>query len=199
MAAPRTLLDLAGALRDPPPLSDCALVVIDAQGEYAAGGKLPLEGMDAALAELSGLLARARQQGATIIHIAHRGRPGGLFDRDAAGGAILNAAAPQDGEAVVEKALPNAFAGTDLQARLASAGKPDLLLAGFMTHMCVSATARAALDLGLRVTVAGDAVASRALPDPMGGPAIPGTEISRVALAELGDRFALVVPAQSLR
>lgn len=199
MSQPRTLLELAGATREPPRLADCALVVIDAQGEYAADGRLPLEGMAPALRAIEGLLARARAAGATVIHIAHRGKAGGLFDRDAAGGAILPQAAPQPGEAVVEKGLPNAFAGTGLQALLAAAGKPDLVLAGFMTHMCVSATARAALDLGHRVTVAGDAVASRALPDPMGGAAIPGAEVSRVALAELADRFAMVVPAERLR
>ncbi|MBR0659660.1 isochorismatase family protein [Neoroseomonas oryzicola] len=199
MARPRTLLDLAGALRDPPRLADAALVVIDAQGEYGPEGRLPLEGMAEARAALAGLLARARAAGAVVIHIAHRGKAGGLFDRDAAGGAFLPDAAPLANEAVVEKGLPNAFAGTDLQALLTQAGKPDLVLAGFMTHMCVSATARAALDLGHRVTVAGDAVASRALPDPMGGADIPGAEISRIALAELADRFAMVVRAETLR
>lgn len=199
MARPRTLLDLAGALRDPPRLADAALVVIDAQGEYGPEGRLPLDGMAEARAALAGLLERARTAGAAVIHIAHRGKAGGLFDRDAAGGAFLPDAAPRPDEAVVEKGLPNAFAGTDLQALLKQAGKPELVLAGFMTHMCVSATARAALDLGHRVTVVGDAVASRALPDPMGGADIPGAEISRVALAELADRFAMVVRADSLR
>ncbi|MBR0649461.1 cysteine hydrolase [Roseomonas terrae] len=198
MAGPRTLLDLAGALRDPPRLADAALVVIDAQGEYGTAGKLPLDGMAASLVALSGLLARARETGATVIHVAHRGKAGGLFDRAAAGGAFLPEATPLAGEAVVEKGLPNAFAGTELQSLLATAGRPDLVIAGYMTHMCVSATVRAALDLGHRVTVAGDAVATRALPDPMGGAAIAGSEVSRIALAELADRFAMVVPAAAL-
>jgi nicotinamidase-related amidase len=63
--------------------------------------------------------------------------------------------------------------------------------------MCISATARAGLDLGWRVTVAGDACATRALPDPMGGAAIPGSEIHRIALAELADRFAVVAPVST--
>ena len=33
------------------------------------------------------------------------------------------------------------------------AGRNTLILAGFMTHMCISASARAALDLGYQTTV----------------------------------------------
>ena len=197
MTAPKTLLQLAGASTAPPPLAAAALVLVDAQGEYL-DGKLPLEGIAPSLERLAALLARARAAGATIIHVAHKGRPGGLFDRDASGGAILAAVAPRDGEAVVEKPLPNAFAGTDLDARLKAAGRKELVLAGYQTHMCVSSTARAALDLGYRVTVAGDACATRSLPDPMGEGAFAGAEIHRHALAELADRFAVVVPAAAL-
>jgi nicotinamidase-related amidase len=59
--------------------------------------------------------------------------------------------------------------------------------------MCVSATARAALDLGYRTTVIADACATRDLPDGSGG-IIDATTVHRVALAELADRFATVVP-----
>ena len=197
MTEPKTLLQMAGAPLSPPRLRDAALLVVDAQGEYR-DGKLPLDGIDAALDRVAELLARARAAGATVIHVAHRGRPGSLFDRDAAGGAILARAAAAPGEAVVEKGLPNAFAGTDLEARLTQAGRRDIVLAGFMTHMCVSSTARAALDFGYRVTVAADATATRTLPDPMGGAPVPATELQRAALAELADRFAIVVPAASI-
>jgi nicotinamidase-related amidase len=197
MTEPKTLLQMAGASLAPPRLSDAVLVVVDAQGEYREG-RLPLDGIDPSLAVLAGLLARARAAGAAVIHVAHKGRPGGLFDREAAGGAILPQAAPLADEPVVEKPLPNAFAGTDLAERLAAIGRKEIVLAGYQTHMCISSTARAALDLGYRVTVAGDACATRALPDAMGGAAIPGTEIHRNALAELADRFAVVVPAAAL-
>ena len=42
-----------------------------------------------------------------------------------------------------------------------------------MTNMCVSSTARAALDLGYKATVAADAAATRDLPDPMGASSPP--------------------------
>lgn len=193
MGEPKTLMQMAGAPQDPPRLGQSALVIIDAQGEYLHG-RLPLDGIEPALERLQALLARARAAGAAVIHVAHRGAAGGLFDRAAEGGAILPQAAPADGEPVVEKGLPNAFAGTDLKARLDAIGRKDLILAGFMTHMCVSSTARAALDLGFRTAVAADAAATRALPDPLGGPALDGAALHRAALAELADRFAVVAP-----
>lgn len=197
MSTPRTLLEMAGADLAPPRLADCVLLVIDAQGEYRTG-RLPLEGIEPSLAALAALLGRARRAGAAVIHVAHKGRPGGLFDRDGAGGAILAEVAPASGEAVVEKPLPNAFAGTDLAERLAAIGRRNLVVAGYQTHMCVSSTARAALDLGYRVTIPADACATRALPDPMGGEPLSGAAIHRHALAELADRFAIVVPAGTL-
>ncbi len=197
MSTPRTLLEMAGADLAPPRLADSVLLVIDAQGEYRTG-RLPLEGIEPSLVALSALLGRARAAGAAIIHVAHKGRTGGLFDRDAAGGAILAEVAPVSGEAVVEKPLPNAFAATDLAERLGTIGRKNLVIAGYQTHMCVSSTARAALDLGYRVTIPADACATRALPDPMGGAPLSGAAIHRHALAELADRFAIVVPASAL-
>ncbi|MXP62550.1 isochorismatase family protein [Roseomonas sp. M0104] len=193
---PPTLLGLAGVQPAPARLAEAVLVVIDAQEEYRSG-HLPLEGIAAASERLAALLARARAAGTPVIHVAHRGRAGGLLD-PAAGGAILEAARPEAGEAVIGKTLPNAFAGTDLQARIAATGRGKLLLAGFMTHMCVSSTARAALDLGLPATVAADATATRPLPDPLGGIRLPAAWVQRVALAALADRFAAVVPVEAV-
>ncbi len=194
--APKTLLELAGADLTPPRLGESCLVLIDLQNEYRAG-PLALPGADAAIASAAGLLARARQCGATIIHVAHKGKAGGLFDREAARGAIVDSLAPLANEPVIEKPLPNAFAGTDLQARLAAAGRKNVVLAGFMTHMCISSTARAALDLGYRTTVVSDACATRDLPDGHGG-AVAAALIHEVALVELSDRFAIITRSDGL-
>jgi len=190
-----TLLQLAGADLSFPKLGAASLVLIDLQNEYLAG-PLALSGADAAIANAARLLAAALNVGAKIFHVAHRGRPGGLFDRGAARGGILPALAPLPDEPVIEKELPNAFAGTDLKARLDAAGHKNIVLAGFMTHMCVSSTARAALDLGFRTTIAAAACATRDLPDGRGG-IIPAATIHDVALVELSDRFALIARDQA--
>lgn len=191
MTVAKTLLQLAGADLTPPKLGESCLVLIDMQNEYRAG-PLALPGADGAIANAARLLARAREVGAAVFHVAHRGRPGGLFDRSTDRGAIVASLAPLPGEPVIEKELPNAFAGTDLKERLAGTGRKNIVLAGFMTHMCVSSTARAALDLGFRVTVDADSCATRDLPDGRGG-TIPAATIHDVALVELSDRFAVIV------
>lgn len=196
MSSAKTLFQLAGADLTPPRLGDACLVLIDIQNEYLAG-PLALPDANAAIARASALLARARESGAAIIHIAHRGKPGSLFDRTADRGAIVAPLSPRAGEPVIEKELPNAFAGTDLKAQLDTTGRKELVLAGFMTHMCVSSTARAALDLGFRTTVDADSCATRDLPDGLGG-TLAARTIHEVALAELSDRFAIIARGNAL-
>jgi nicotinamidase-related amidase len=193
---PKTLLQLAGADLNPPGLHEACLVLIDIQNEYCAG-PLALPDAQPAIAAAARLLARARESGAAVFHVAHRGRAGGLFDREAARGAIVERLTPLDGEPVIEKTLPNSFAGTDLEARLAATGRKNIVLAGFMTHMCVSSTARAALDLGFRTTIDADSCATRDLPDGRGG-TLDARTIHEVALAELSDRFAIIARGNAL-
>jgi nicotinamidase-related amidase len=196
MTAPKTLLELSGADLNPPKLAESCLVLIDIQNEYRAG-PLALPDAEPAIALAAKLLARARNSGAAIFHIAHKGRAGSLFDRAADRGAIVTELAPLAGELVIEKELPNAFAGTDLQAQLAASGRKNIVLAGFMTHMCVSSTARAALDLGFRTTIDADSCATRDLPDGRGG-TLAARTIHEVALAELSDRFAIIARGDAL-
>lgn len=190
MTEAKTLLELAGADLTPAAVSDATLLLIDLQNEYKSG-PIAVRDAKAAIDTAARLLAAAREHGAPVIHIAHKGRPGSLFDREAERGRIVDELAPHDGEVVVEKTLPNAFAGTDLEARLDAAGRKDIVIAGFMTHMCVSSTARAALDHGYRVTVNASACGTRDLPDGRGG-VIPAATVHEVALVELSDRFAVI-------
>jgi nicotinamidase-related amidase len=186
----KTLLQMAGADLTPPKLADTALVVIDAQREYVDGA-LPLPGVAAALDHIEGLLAAARKAGAPVVHVRHKGRPGGLFDHDKTAYQAAPQAAEIAGEAVVDKALPNGFAGTGLKDVLDATGRKRLVLAGFMTHMCVSSTARAAIDLGFSSVVVADACATRDLPRPAGG-VIAAADLHDAELAALADRFAIV-------
>ena len=189
----KTLLQLAGATPTHSRLGASTLVLIDIQNEYF-DGPLKLTGVEAAAQAAAGLLIRARALGTPVIHVRHRGKPGGAFDPGGGGFPIAAAAAPAGDETVIDKVLPNAFAGTDLKATLDATGKRELVLAGFMTHMCVEATARSALDHGYKATVIAAATATRDLPDPVGGSGIPAAEVQRNALAALNDRFAVVVP-----
>jgi nicotinamidase-related amidase len=190
---PPSLLDIVNAPQTPSPLASSALVLIDAQEEYRRG-RLKLDGIELAIAEAARLLDLARRAGLPVFHIVQHARPGSpIFNPEGPMIEIFEALGPQPGERVVVKSLPNAFAKTDLHELIAGTGRRELIIAGFMTHMCVSATARAATDLGYRNTVIAHATATRDLPDPLGG-VIPAGTVKRAALAMLADRFAIVVP-----
>jgi len=193
MTLPKTLRDHAGIAWPPARFDDAVLLLIDHQREYTEG-KLRLHGIDAAAEAISRLLDAARKAGAPIVHVAQNGKAGGaLFDPEGPSVRFIGGLEPQGDEDTVVKSLPNAFAKTELDARLKATGRSNLIVAGFMTHMCVSATTRAAVDHGYRATVVAGATATRDLPDGNGG-VIDATTVHRVALAELGDRFATVVP-----
>lgn len=190
--APATLLQIVGIQVRPSTLAESALIIIDAQREYI-DGKLPLAGIGAAVHETELLLKRARQTGTPVIHVVHRAKPGSpLFDPVGPYVEIVPELKPRDGETVVAKSLPNAFAGTSLEALFAKTGRKRLIVAGFMTHMCLSATVRAALDLGYKTTVVEGATATRDLPDGAGG-IVSADAVQKAEIAALRDRFAAIV------
>lgn len=193
----KTLLQLAGADLTPPRLADTALVVVDAQREYV-DGRLPLHGVEAALANIAVLLAAAREAGAPVIHVRHKGQPGGLFGPDTTGYELALQAAALPGETVIDKGLPNSFAGTALKDALDATGRKRVVVMGFMTHMCVSSTTRAANEQGFGVVVPADATATRDLPTPRGDGVVPASALHEAALAALADRFAIVCKTAEL-
>lgn len=190
---PKTLLELAGVTPAPARLSQAIVVVIDAQQEYV-DGLLPLANVRPALDEIGRLLERARSLRTPVIHIVHHAKAGQVFAPGSPGVAITPSAAPAPGEQVLIKRLPNAFASTDLADCVHALHRPAIIVVGFMTHMCVEATTRAAIDLGLSATVIAGATATRDLPDPLTGETIAAADVQRNALAALADRFAAIVP-----
>lgn len=174
-----------------------ALLIIDAQQEYGADGALPLTGLDPALTAIADLQAAARGAEVPIVHVGHLGAAGSAFDPER-GGRFLEPSGPQGNETVVMKTMPNAFAGTNLAELLQGDGIDTVVVVGFMTHMCVSSTVRAALDLGLRSVVAADATATRDLPGADGGGVVSATALQTASLAGLADRFAAVTTTPTL-
>jgi len=192
---PQTLLQMAGVKSQAPRLSESVLIIIDAQREYV-DGKLRLNGIDASLKEASRLLNRARKAGIPIIHVVHKAKPGSaLFDPNGPYVEIAAPVAAKPGETIVTKTLPSSFANTNLDEVLTKTGRKNLIVIGYMTHMCVSTTVRAALDRGYKTTVVAKATATRDLPDIKGG-VIKAKTIQNASLAALADRFAVVVQGE---
>jgi nicotinamidase-related amidase len=187
-----TMLQMSGLAPTPATMADGVLLIVDAQREYT-DGLLPLNGVQAAVDALAVLLDKARSAKAPVIHVRHKG-PGKAFNPSSTGYEIVKQLAPRDGETVVDKGLPNAFAGTELARHLAGASRKNLIVGGFMTHMCISATVRSATDHGFMCTVAADTVATRDLPDATNGATISAEAVNKITLAALSDRFAWIVP-----
>ena len=144
-----TLRAASGLPADPPALGASTLIMIDCQNTYTRG-PLELDGVQAALDQAEELLDRARSAGIPIIHIQHDAGVGSPYDVREEIGAIVDRVAPRPGEPTVVKNYPNSFTGTELDTLLAQGPERPLLLAGFMTHMCVNSTARARSAWGTR-------------------------------------------------
>jgi nicotinamidase-related amidase len=195
MSTPTTLRNLVGLPPQPHRLGESALILIDCQNTYRRG-VMQLEGVEPALDEAARLLARARANGIPIFHIMHDAGPGTPYDVRAEIGHIADIVAPAPGEPVIVKNYPSSFEQTDLHERLQKIGAKNLILAGFMTHMCVNSTARAAFNRGYASTIVAGATATRALPGPSGN-VIAASTIHDTSLAAVADLFAVVAASQS--
>lgn len=191
MTEPTTLRALSGLPSSPPSLADSTLIMIDCQNTYVRG-VMELDGVAPALDEAAKLLQRARSAGIPIVHMQHDAGEGSPYDVRAEIGQIVEQVAPQGDEPVIVKHFPDSFVQTELDDRLKALSAQNLLLAGFMTHMCVNSTARGAFNLGYVPTVIASATATRALPGPSG--VVPSSALQAASLAAIADLFGVVVP-----
>lgn len=185
-----TLRNLVGLPKDPASLADSTLIMIDIQNTYTRG-VMELENVQPAIDQAAELLDRARSAGIPIVHIMHDAGAGSPYDVQAEIGQIVDRVAPRDGEAVIVKNFPNSFTATDLNDRLAPGS--NLILAGFMTHMCVNSTARGAFSLGHSPAVVAGTTATRSLPGVDGVP-VSAAALQATSLAAIQDLFGVVVP-----
>ncbi|MFF8370237.1 isochorismatase family protein [Streptomyces lydicus] len=190
-----TLRELNGLDRTPASLADATLILIDYQNTYTTG-VLELTGWESALDAAAALLARARKAGTKVIHVMNDGGTGSPYDIRAEIGRIHPRVAPVEGEPVVVKtAAPNAFVGTDLGEHLDAAGHKNVIIAGFMTNMCVTFTAEGAFLRGNQPTVVADACATRPLQTVVAD--VSAEQLHHSALATIADLYGVVVASEA--
>ncbi|HUQ24309.1 MAG TPA: cysteine hydrolase family protein [Burkholderiales bacterium] len=179
-------------------MADTALVIIDIQNDYFPGGAMELEGADAAGAKAALALKSFREKKLPVFHVRHLStRPGSTFFLPGTKGAEIHAAVrPQANETVVEKNFPNSFRATGLRETLEKQQIKNLVVAGMMTHMCVDASVRHAADLGYKITLLGDACATRA--QKIGGETVPARQVHLAFLAALNGFYAKVIDSHEL-
>jgi nicotinamidase-related amidase len=181
-------------------MDNTALIVIDAQLEYFAPlGKVVLPGGPQAVARIARALQWARGRGVPVWHVVHESqRPGATtFAPGSPTLAVHPEARPEAGEPVVTKHLPGSFTGTALESALRGRGVERVVIAGFMTQMCVDTTTRQAAHRGFKVTVLSDATAAMSVKSP-DGETIPADHVHRVHLGSLNGFLAEIARTDDL-
>lgn len=172
-----------------------ALLLIDIQNDYFPGGRMELVGAEEAVHHASRLLSYFRAHRLPVVHVQHLAvRPGATFFLPNTPGAeIHTVVAPNDHEAVIQKHYPNSFRDTALASHLAEHAITHLVVAGMMTHMCVDATVRAAVDAGFECRIVSDACATRTLT--FDGTTVDAPAVHAAFLAALNGTYGRVMAA----
>lgn len=178
-------------------MSQRAIIVVDLQNEYLPTGKLPLVGLDKALANAARIIAAARAKGELLIHVRHEmAKPDApIFTPGSDGVQIIPAVAPAPGETVIVKNYPNAFRATDLKPMLDKQEVTQVVVIGAMSHMCIEATSRAAADFGYGVSVVHDACATRDLE--FAGTQVPAAQVHAASMAALAFSYATLIDSDA--
>lgn len=131
----RSMLGLTPATASP---TDSALIIVDAQNEYAKG-KLAVSNADASRKVIASLLERYRAAKAPVVHVVHETPAGApLFTPGTELAEEFDELKPREGEAVVRKQAPGAFTGTELQRHLEESGRKKIVLTGYMVRLSSS-------------------------------------------------------------
>jgi nicotinamidase-related amidase len=129
-----------------------ALLIIDVQNAVVAGA----HALDATLAVIADLAARARAAGVPVLYLQHTDASEPKMNHGADGWQIHPAVRPEPDETVIEKTASDGFYATPLKAELMRRDISRLVICGAQTEFCVDATVRAALSAGYDVTLAAD-------------------------------------------
>ncbi|MDC0357968.1 cysteine hydrolase [Oligoflexia bacterium] len=167
-----------------------ALIIVDIQNDYFPGGAYELVGISAAASTVSDLLSYFRENDLPVFHVQHleKAPDAEFFIPNTPGVEIYETVTPKSTETVVQKHAPNSFIGTNLEQLLRENNISQLVLCGAMSHMCIDATTRAALDLEFDCTVIHDACATVALE--FNGSQIPALQVQGAFMQALEDAGA---------
>ncbi|MCZ4119704.1 isochorismatase family protein [Streptomyces sp. H39-S7] len=172
-----------------------SLIVVDLQSAFVSGeGAVPAA--ERLVERTTDLIARARKDGALIVHLQNDGADGAEDEPHTPGWELHHPIEAGPAEVVIRKPKDDGFDGTSLGVLLADAGVRALAVCGVMSEMCVQATARTALARGYRVVLPHDAHATQDIPAAPGiSEGIPAATVSRVAEWALGSGAEVIAHA----
>jgi nicotinamidase-related amidase len=168
-----------------------ALLVVDAQNEFSAGGLRPVSNHTDALGAIFTRVDQMRTKRNPIAWVRHHNKPSEsrAFVPGTWGAELSPGLGPRPGfgpERLFVKDVFGAFTGTDLERWLASLGVKEVLIVGFFAHMCVSTSAREALVRGFDVHVDARGTGAHDLEDELLGRQ-SADDVRRSALLQLSD------------
>ena len=175
-----------------------ALIIVDIQKDYFPNGKMELSNPEAAATNAAKVLEWFRKNNKeNIFHVQHiASNPAmGFFLPDTEGVEIHETVEPLKDETIVIKQFANSFLQTDLGKHLAKNEITKLVVVGMMTHMCIDATVRAAVDLGFETTLIEDACATRDLS--YDGKVVPAEQVHYSFVSALQGMYAEVTSTES--
>jgi len=173
-----------------------ALLVIDVQMEYFTG-KLPVTHPAGHFEHILEAIDAARAHGVPLVVVQHSSsRPGASTFLKGSPGWPLHPAIERRGwDHYVEKNLPGAFTGTDLEIWLARRDIGTVVISGYMTQMCCDTTARQARHLGLDVEFLADATGTLAIANQAGS--VSAEALHRAILVTQQMVFATVLTVEA--
>jgi nicotinamidase-related amidase len=183
---------------DEVPLSQSALLVVDAQDSFKVGPRWERRNNRQFERNVSALIDAYRAAGLPVIFFLHTdGDPG--FERDSVHLRLMDFIQPRTDEPVMLKDTRNAFTSTTLQVKLLALGIRRLAVTGISMEQCCETTTRVAADLGYAV----DFVIDGTMTFPIPNHDVPGEEIGVDAIEErtayaLRRRFARIVQTKTL-
>jgi nicotinamidase-related amidase len=171
-----------------------ALIVVDVQNDYDQGGALEIAypPFSQTLENIGLAMDAAREQGVKVVVIrmvTPEGAP--VFKPGTAAADLHPEIERRHRDHYVEKQLPSAFTGTDLEYWLRIQGVETVTVVGYMSHNCDMSTVVHAFHMGFAVEFLDDA--SGSLPYRNRAGAVTAEELHRVMSVVFQSRFAAVM------
>jgi nicotinamidase-related amidase len=143
-------------------MATSVLIIIDVQESILAIPGLARAadanaGLAKVIANIQGLLAKARANHFPVVYVQHDGPAGHRLEKGTPGWQIHHDIAPLPGDVIVNKTASDSFYRTDLKAQLDKLEAGHLIVAGCMTQFCVDTTVRSAISHDYKITLVADA------------------------------------------
>lgn len=174
-----------------------ALIVVDVQNDYDQGGNLEISypPFNQTLSNVTRAMDAATALGVSVVVIRMVTPPNApVFTPGTVAAQLHPEVERRARDHYVEKALPSAFTGTDLEFWLRNRGIETITVVGYMTHNCNLSTIVHAMHMGFAVEFLSDA--SGSVPYRNRAGQVTAEELHRVMSVVFQSRFAAVMTTE---